>query len=106
MLRVPRLIDDETWSIVFPKAMNLFSQRLHRNVAIALLGAIAALVASAQVAVNNAVYAYDQAMRNYGLITFGNTTLSNYGDTWGPLAVGGNLTLNGSGSIAQKPRWC
>ncbi|WP_221031763.1 collagen-binding domain-containing protein [Actomonas aquatica] len=57
----------------------------------------------AQVAVNNAVYAYDQAMRNYGLITFGDTTLSNYGDTWGPLAVGGNLTLNGSGSIAQKP---
>ncbi|MCF3648522.1 collagen-binding domain-containing protein [Synoicihabitans lomoniglobus] len=56
---------------------------------------------SGQVAVNNAVYTVDQAMRNYGLISFNNASLTNYGDTWGPIAVGGNLHLDG-GSIAQK----
>ncbi len=67
-----------------------------------ILGGICASTSTAQVAVQNAVYTVDQAIRNYGLITFGDATFSNYGDTWGPLAVGGNLTLSGSGAIAQK----
>ncbi len=83
--------------------MNLLRRTLSHHLPVALLGLALSGIASAQVAVNNAVYAYEQAVRNYGLITFGDTTLSNYGDTWAPLAVGGNLTLNGSGSIAQKP---
>lgn len=50
---------------------------------------------------DNAVWTVDQTIRNYGLISFGNASFTNYGDTWGPLAVGGDLHLDG-GSIAQK----
>ncbi len=57
--------------------------------------------AAAQVSVNNAVWTVNQTIRNYGLISFGNASFTNYGDTWGPLAVGGNLHLDG-GAIAQK----
>lgn len=51
--------------------------------------------------VAQAVVNFDTLVRNYNVITFGNTTLgSGYGDTHGPLAVQGTLTVNG-GSIAQ-----
>ncbi len=58
--------------------------------------------ARAQASVNNAVWTVDQTIRNYGLISFNNASFTNYGDTWGPLAVGGNLYLQG-GAVAQKP---
>ncbi len=45
---------------------------------------------------------FDHLVRNYNAVVFGNATFTNYGDTWGPLAVGGNLTLNG-GAVAIKP---
>ncbi|MBS0632684.1 MAG: choice-of-anchor A family protein [Verrucomicrobia bacterium] len=47
----------------------------------------------------SAVNSYDSLVREYNLITFGDATFSNYGDTWGPIAIGGNLTLNG-GAVA------
>lgn len=60
-------------------------------------------LARAQTVVENAVYAVDQAMRNYNLIAFGNASFSNnYGDTEGGLAVQGNLYVNG-GAIATRP---
>jgi choice-of-anchor A domain-containing protein len=40
---------------------------------------------------------------NFNLISFGNASFSNYGDTQGALAVNGNLTLSGSGSIGNNP---
>ena len=65
------------------------------------LGSLSVL--SAQTLVESALATVNTGMRNYGLISFGNATFTNYGDTWGPLAVEGNLTLSGSGSIAQQP---
>ena len=55
----------------------------------------------AQVSVTNALYTIDQSIRNYGLISFGNASFTNYSSTGGPLAVAGNLHLDG-GSIAQQ----
>jgi choice-of-anchor A domain-containing protein len=45
---------------------------------------------------------FEQLARNYNAVVFNNATFNNYGDTWGPLAVGGNLSLNG-GAVAIKP---
>lgn len=64
---------------------------------LALLGVMLAGRAYGQAA--SAVSSYDQLVREYNLVTFGDATFSNYGDTWGPIAVGGNLTLNG-GAVA------
>jgi hypothetical protein len=59
-----------------------------------------ALRLGAQTAAQQAVSSYDGLIQNYNLITFGNATLDNYGDTQGGLAIGGNLTLSSAGSIA------
>ncbi len=67
-----------------------------------LLGLATGSTLCAQVSVNNAVYTIDQTIRQYGLISFGDASFTNYSSTWGPLAVGGDLTLSGSGSIAQQ----
>lgn len=65
---------------------------------LAAAGVLRALDAAAS------VVSYDSLVRNYNLITFGNATFSNYGDTEGGIAVGGNLTLTGnSGVIANQP---
>ncbi len=45
------------------------------------------------------VYSFDSLVRNYGAVVMNDASLTNYGDTWAGLAVGGNLSLNG-GSIA------
>jgi choice-of-anchor A domain-containing protein len=46
---------------------------------------------------------FDALVRNYNLVTFGNASFGGgYGDTHGPLAVQGNLSLSG-GSIAAQP---
>jgi choice-of-anchor A domain-containing protein len=48
------------------------------------------------------VVAFDQLTQGYNLISFGNTTFGgNYGDTQGAIAVNGNLTMHGSGQIAE-----
>lgn len=68
------------------------------------LGAVlwGAVAARAQ-AVAQAVHDFDALVRNYNLVSFGNASFTgNYGDTHGPLAVQGNLTVHG-GSIGDQP---
>lgn len=60
-----------------------------------------AAAARAQTTVQ-AVSDFDTLVRNYNAIVFGNASLTNYGDTWGPLAVEGNLSMNG-GVLAAQP---
>lgn len=69
-----------------------------------LLGGVFFAAASlyAQMTVDQAVGRFDQLVRNYNLISFGNASFTNYGDTEGPLAVGGNLHLDG-GSVGNSP---
>ena len=59
------------------------------------------VVASAALTVGSALSLFDNDVRNYNLISFGNATFTNYGDTEGALAVGGNLSLNG-GAVSTK----
>ncbi len=46
-----------------------------------------------------AVSGFDSLVRNYNAVVLNDASFTNYGDTWGPLAVGGNLSLN-SGAVA------
>lgn len=65
--------------------------------ALAILGA-----ARAHAGAEQAVASLDQLTQGYNLISFGNTTFGgNYGDTQGALAVNGNLTMHGTGQIAE-----
>ena len=70
----------------------------------ALLAALGSACAGhAQALVNQAVHDFDTLVRNYNLVSLGNASFgSGYGDTEGPIAVGGNLSLNG-GSIGNQP---
>ncbi len=52
--------------------------------------------------VDSSLVQFDEAVRNYNLISFGNASFARYGDTEGGLAVGGNLFLDG-GAIAAQP---
>jgi len=79
-----------------------FSRLLFRSLAIAALGVLAAVGVRAQAGAQ-AVIGFDSMVRNYNLITFGNATFSQYGDTEGGLAIGGNLTLSTNGAIANQP---
>ncbi len=65
------------------------------------LGIALAAIAHAQTYVPG-VGTFDTLVRNYNAVVFGNASFTNYGDTWGPLAVNGNLSLNG-GAVAIKP---
>lgn len=66
---------------------------------LALIGAPAARAQPA----NQAVVGFDALVRNYNLVSFGDAAFTNgYGDTHGPLAVQGNLTVHG-GAIAAQP---
>lgn len=82
--------------------MSLSSSRLFPvllTLGAVLLGTVAARAQSAAQAVNQ----FDALVRNYNVISFGNASFTNnYGDTHGPLAVQGNLTLQG-GSIGDQP---
>lgn len=79
-------------------------QRPHlrpRTWAALLVAALACASAGAQTTyqdVTNLQTDYD----NFNLISFGDADLSNYGDTWGGLAVNGALTLSGTGVISQN----
>jgi choice-of-anchor A domain-containing protein len=42
-----------------------------------------------------AVNDFDALVRSYNVIVFSDATFTNYGDTWGPVAVAGNLALSG-----------
>lgn len=67
---------------------------------LALLGSgIASLRAGTA---EEAVATFDQLTQGYNLISFGNASFGgNYGDTQGALAVNGNLTMQGTGQIAE-----
>lgn len=75
-----------------------------RRFDVRLLGGLLCVAASlpAQILVDQAVAQFDQLVRNYNLISFGNASFTNFGDTEGPLAVGGNLYLDG-GSVGNSP---
>ncbi|QYM78594.1 choice-of-anchor A family protein [Horticoccus luteus] len=53
--------------------------------------------------VDQGVSDFDTLVRNYNLIAFGDAEFTSYGDTEGPLAIRGDLTLNGAGAIATQP---
>lgn len=49
-----------------------------------------------------AVVLFGEQTQGYNLISFGNTTIGgNYGDTQGAIAVNGDLTMHGTGQIAE-----
>lgn len=50
-----------------------------------------------------ALVQFDQSVRNYNLISFGDASFNRYGDTEGALAVAGNLHLQKGGAIATRP---
>lgn len=64
--------------------------------------ALLATVAASATVVDSALVQFDQSVRNYNLVSFGNASFTSYGDTEGGLAVGGNLFLDG-GVIAAQP---
>lgn len=74
---------------------------LSRTSLIAGLALLTAAAASAAV-VDTALVQFDQNVRNYNLVSFGNASFTSYGDTEGGIAVGGNLFLDG-GVIAAQP---
>jgi len=53
--------------------------------------------------VNEAVVNFASDVGNYNLISLGNTTFNAGTDTYGGLAVYGNLTIDGATTIAQQP---
>lgn len=82
--------------------MKFYGSKLFALVAAALFAGAVVPVQAGDVA--SAVVSFDSLARNYNLITFGNASFSEYGDTEGGLAIGGNLTLTGnSASIATHP---
>lgn len=73
---------------------------INRVLASALLASAPLLSYSATV--GSALMQFDQNVRNYNLISFGDAAFYSYGDTEGGLAVQGNLFLDG-GAIAAMP---
>ena len=72
------------------------------NISLATLAALlSVVVAHAQTTLTSAVVQFDTLTQGYNLISLGNASFSNYGDTQGALAVAGNLTLQGAGQIAE-----
>lgn len=68
-----------------------------------LAGALCLTTATARATLLDAAVAqFDQNVRNYNLISFGNASFTSYGDTEGGLAIAGNLSLDG-GAIAAQP---
>lgn len=45
---------------------------------------------------------FESEMDGYSVVTSGNVTLNSYSDTYGSLAVGGNLTVTSTGAIATS----
>ena len=52
--------------------------------------------------VDQALVRFDTNVRNYNLVSLGDASFSQYGDTEGGLAVAGNLFLQG-GAVANRP---
>lgn len=67
------------------------------------LGTALAAASAHAITVEQALLQFDQKVRDYNVITFGNTTLSGGQDVEAGLAVQGNLTLNGGWSIGSHP---
>jgi choice-of-anchor A domain-containing protein len=59
-------------------------------------------VAARATLLDAALVQFDQNVRNYNLVSFGNASFTSYGDTEGGLAVAGNLSLDG-GALAAQP---
>lgn len=72
-----------------------------RLLPIAALAVISGVVARGQTTVP-AVSSFDSLVRSYNAIVLNDASLANYGDTWGPLAVGGNLALSGGAVAIQS----
>jgi len=66
------------------------------------VGGGARLEAAAGPSVLQQLETFQTDVRNYNVISFGNSNFTNYGDTQGPLAILGNLYLDG-GSVADQP---
>lgn len=73
------------------------------TLSLVLGAALTTASAYAGLTVEQALLSFDQKVRDYNLISFGNVTLSGGQDTEAGLAVKGNLTLNGSWSIGSHP---
>lgn len=87
---------------VFPEQNLSMSSKLMRAIPLlACLMMAGAMTARAQVTVAQAVTDFENLTRGYNLVSFGNASFNNYGDTHGGLAVQGNLTLGGAGQIGQ-----
>ncbi len=73
---------------------------------LALLASLALVATSASAqTVASALYNFDTSVRDYNLVTLSTsatTTLTNYGDTQGGLAIRGALTLNNGGAVAAQ----
>ncbi|MGH7996139.1 MAG: choice-of-anchor A family protein [Opitutaceae bacterium] len=53
--------------------------------------------------IGTALEQFESSVSNYNLVSLGNATFENYSQTEAGLAVGGNLTLIGTGAIAAQP---
>lgn len=73
------------------------------TLALVVGAALTSASAFAGLTVEQALASFDQKVRDYNLISFGNATLSGGQDLEAGLAVKGNLTLNGSWSIGSHP---
>jgi len=71
----------------------------HKLTLLALCGSCSLLVPKAgAIGVNDAISQFDANVRNYNLISFGDTILAQSQDTEGTLAVGGDLWIKGGGT--------
>ena len=78
-----------------PRALRLLLAAFAAGAAVPLARAVATSLATE-------LETFQTDVRNYNVISFGNSTFTNFGDTQGPLAIGGNLTLDG-GTVAAQP---
>jgi choice-of-anchor A domain-containing protein len=65
-------------------------------------GAAVPLAQAAATSLTTELETFQTDVRNYNVISFANSSFTNFGDTQGPLAIGGNLTLDG-GTVAAQP---
>jgi hypothetical protein len=76
------------------------TRRIHISLAI-VSTFLGAGLAHAQTTLESAIVQFDQLTQGYNLISLGNASFTQYGDTQGAVAVRGDLTLNGAGQIGE-----
>jgi choice-of-anchor A domain-containing protein len=89
---------------IYYRRMKAFQFTRLVRLALSVLAASAAarLQAAAGPSVLQQLETFDTDVRNYNVISFGNSNFTNFGDTQGPLAILGNLYLDG-GTVAAQP---